>query len=137
MGGFSRLFAHRRVLLLWDHRSVRCPEVGEAVPVAIAVWNGLPQPLTRLFAAIPNRIGDHLPRLAAQGNPNPGVVRFFEHKRPELIEFQDGGRGIFGVRGEQGGPQRRKLSYFFLIQLATVVRETPNVRVRPRRLLRS
>ena len=80
MGGFSRLFAHRRVLLLWDHRSVRCPEVGEAVPVAIAVWNGLPQPLTRLFAAIPNRIGDHLARLAAQGNPNPGVVGFFEDK---------------------------------------------------------
>src|SRR5258708_14154754 len=33
--------------------------------------------------------------------------------------------------------QRRKLNSFFLIQLDTVVRETPTVRVRPRRLLRS
>ena len=78
-----------------------------------------------------------LSRLAAQGNPNPGVVRFFEHKRPELIQFQDGGRGIFGIRSEQSGPQRRKLSYFFLIQLETVVRETPKVRVLTRKLLRS
>ena len=78
-----------------------------------------------------------MPRLATEGNPNPGVVRFFEHKRPELIQFQDRGRGIFGVRGEQSGPQRRKLGYFFLIQLETVVRETPKVRVRPRKLLRS
>jgi hypothetical protein len=33
--------------------------------------------------------------------------------------------------------QRQKLSDFFLIQLETVVREMPKVRVRPRRLLRS
>ena len=64
-------------------------------------------------------------------------MRFFEHKRPELIQFQDGRHGILGVRGEQGGPQRRKLRYFFLIQLDTVARETPKVWVRPRRLLRS
>jgi len=42
-------------------------------------------------APIPNGIGDHLTRPAAQGNPNPGVVSFFEHKRPECIQFQDKG----------------------------------------------
>jgi len=72
--------------------------------MAIAVWNGLPQPQTRLFAAITHGIGDHLPCLTAQGNPNPGVVGFFEHKRPQFVQFQDGGSGILWVRGEQGGP---------------------------------
>jgi len=104
MGGFSRLFAHRCVLLLWDYRSVHCLEVGEAVSMAIAVWNGLPQPQTRLFAAITHGRGDHLPCLTAQGNPQPGVVGFFEHKRPQFVQFQDGGNGILWVRGEQGGP---------------------------------
>ncbi len=94
------------------------------MPLAIPLWNGFPHPLTRLFAPIPNRRGDHLSRLAAKGNPHPGVVRFFEDKRPEPIGFQDGGRGIFGIRGEESGPQRRKLSSFFVIQLETVVRET-------------
>src|SRR5437588_6397 len=82
MGGFSRLFSHRKVLFLWDHRSVCRPEIREAVSSAISLWNGLPQALARLFAPIRNCVGDHLPRLAAESNPNPGVMRFFEHKRP-------------------------------------------------------
>ena len=137
MGGFSGLFAHRNVLFLGNHCCVGGPEVREAMPLAIPLWNGFPQPLTRPFAPIPNRIRHHLPRLPTEGNPHPGVVGFFEHKRPQFIQFQDRGRGIFGVRGEQRGTQRGKLSYFFLIQLETVVRETPKVRVRPRKLLRS
>ena len=103
MSRFSSLFAHGCVLLLRDHRRVGRPEIREAMPLPIPLWNGFPQPLTCLFAPIPHGIGHHLPCLATEGNPNPGVVRFFEHKRPELIQFQDGGRGIFGVRGEQSG----------------------------------
>ncbi len=64
-------------------------------------------------------------------------MRFFEHKGPQFIEFQYRGSGILWIGGDQGGMERRKLSYFFLIHLDTVVRETPNVRVKPRKLLRS
>src|SRR5207302_904648 len=60
MGGFSRLFSHGGMLLL---------------------WNGLPQPLTRLFTPITHCIGHHLAALSAESNPHPGVVGFFEHKR--------------------------------------------------------
>ena len=137
MGGFSRLFSHGGMLLLGDYRCVGCPKICEAMSLAISLWNGFPQALTRFFAPIPNRVSDHLPRLTAEGNPNPGVVGFFEDKRPQFVQFQRRRSGVIWVRGEQGGTQRRKLSYFFLIQLDTVVRETPNVRVRPRRLLRS
>ncbi len=88
-------------------------------------------------APITHRISDHLSRLAAESHPHPGVVCFFEHKRPELVQFQGRRSGMFGIRCKQGGLEGRKLSYFFLIQLDMVVPETPKVRVRPRRLLRS
>ena len=93
------------MLFLRDHCLIGCPEIREAVTSTIAVWDGLPQPLTRLFAPIPNRISDHLRRLAAQGNPKPGVVRFFEDKRPELIQFQRRGSGIFWIGRDQGRAQ--------------------------------
>src|SRR5437879_6140995 len=102
MGGFSRLFSHGSMLLLWDHRRICRPEVSETMPLTILLWNGLPQPLTRLFTPITHCIGHHLARLAAESNPNPGVVGFFEHKRPEFIQLQRRGRGILWVRGEQG-----------------------------------
>src|SRR5258708_7910092 len=137
MGGFSRLFSHCRVLRLRDNRSIHPQKVSEALSQAISLRNGFPQPLARLFTPIPNRIGDHLSCLATQGNPNPRVVGFFEDKRPQFVQFQCRGSGVIWVWGKQGGSQGRKLSYFFLIQLDTVARETPNVRVRPRKLLRS
>src|SRR2546425_1152387 len=87
MGRFSRLLAYGCMLLLGDHTRIHLQKVREALPLAILWRNGLPQPLTRLFAPIPNCLGNHLPCLAAQSNPNPGIGGFFEHKRPELIEF--------------------------------------------------
>lgn len=137
VGGFSGLFSYCRVLLLRDHRRIGRPEIREAVPLPIPLRNRFPQPLARPFAPITHCISDDLSRFVTESNPNPRVVCFFEHKRPELVQFQGRRSGIFGIRGEQSSTQRRKLSYFFLIQLDTVVRETPKVRVRPRRLLRS
>ena len=67
-----------------DHRPVRRPEIREAVTSTISLCNGLPQPLTRLFAVIPNRVGDHLPALSAESNPNPGVVGFLNTNEPSV-----------------------------------------------------
>ena len=103
MSRFPCFLSDGGVLLLWDHCPVCCPKVREAMSLAVVVWNGLPQALTRLFASVPNRIRHHLTRLAAQGNPNPRLVRFFEHKRPQLIEFQRRGSGILWIGGDQGG----------------------------------
>ena len=131
-------FPTARVLLLRNHRSIRCPEVGETLTLAIAVWNGLPQPLTRPFTPITHRIGNHLSCLAAEGNPHPDFLGFFEHKRAirssssSVVVAASSGSGTTKVVLKGG-----KLSYFFLIQVDTVVREMPKVRVRPRRLLRS
>jgi hypothetical protein len=102
VGGFSGFFTHSCMLLMWDHRLVSRPKGGSAMSLAVDKWNDLPQALTRLFASIPNGIGDHLTALSAQGNPNPRVVGFFEHKRPQLVQLQRRGSGILQIRGEQG-----------------------------------
>ena len=137
MSSLSCLLAHGRVLLLRDDGSIDIQKVRKALALTILLRNGLPQPQACFFASIPNGIRHHLTCLTAQSDPDPRVVRLFEYKRPQFVQFQCRGRGILSVWGEQGGPQRRKLFYFFLIQLDTVARETPKVRVRPRRLLRS
>jgi hypothetical protein len=137
MGGFSGLFAHGSMLLLRDDRSIHSQKVCEAMSLLREGWDRLPQALTGGTASVAYGISDHLTRLTTQSDPNPGVVRFFEHKRPEFVQFQDRGSGILWIRGYQGCTEGRKLSDFFLIQLDTVVREMPKVRVRPRKLLRS
>ncbi len=103
MDGFSRLFAHCCVLLIRNYRLVGCPEVRKAMPLAVGGWNGLPQPLTRVFAPVTQCIGDHLSRLATQGNPHPDLVGFFEHKGPQFIQFQRGRSRILWIGGDQGG----------------------------------
>jgi hypothetical protein len=61
--------AHGGVLFLWDHGLICCPERRFAVTSKIALWNAFPQPLAPLFTPVPNCIGNHLLRLAAEGNP--------------------------------------------------------------------
>ena len=103
MGRFSRLFSYSGVLLLRDHRLVGCERVGEAMPLTIEVWNALPQALARPFTPIPNGIANHLTRLAAEGDPNPGVVGFFKHKRAicssnsNVVEVGSSGSGASKV----------------------------------------
>ena len=52
VGGFSGFFSHSCMLLMWDHRLVSRPKVCETMPLTVSLWNGLPQPLTRLFTPI-------------------------------------------------------------------------------------
>jgi hypothetical protein len=80
MSCFSRFFSDSRVLFLWDHCLIDCPEIRETMTSTIALRNSLPQALACLFAPMSNRIAHHLARLATQGDPNPSVVCFFEHK---------------------------------------------------------
>src|SRR6266571_2688064 len=69
MSSLSRLFPHSRVLLRGNHASIYVQKVREAIALAILLGNSLPQPLTRLFTPISNRIGHHLTRLTAQCDP--------------------------------------------------------------------
>ena len=89
MSGFTCFLSHSGVLLFWKDRLIGRPEIREAMPLTVGGWNGLPQATTRPFTSISDRVGDYLPRLAAQRNPDPRLIGLFQHKRPELIQFQD------------------------------------------------
>lgn len=120
------------MLLFRDHGLIRCPEIGEAVTSTVGRWDGLPQLTTGSLASVSDHRGDHLTRLATQGDPDPRLIGLFRNKGPELISFQDRRSWIGRIRCYQGLTQGRKLRSFFLIQTTTVWRETPNVRSRPR-----
>lgn len=79
--------ADRRMLLLWDDCLVGGPEIGEAVAGAVSCWDGVPQAATGRLTAISDRIGDHLARATAEGDPDPTLARLFGDEGPQLIEF--------------------------------------------------
>src|SRR2546430_3413045 len=64
---------------------------------------GLPTTAGTSFCCDPNRIGNHLSRLATSGNPHPGVVGLFEHKRAirssssSVVEVASSGSGASKV----------------------------------------
>ena len=83
------------------------------------------------------RIGDDLTRFTTQCDPNPRLIRLFQHKRPQFIQFQYGRFWISSVRCDHCFAQCWQLFCFFFIHSMTEVRETPNVRSIPLKLLRS
>ena len=137
MSGFTGFLSGSRVLVFWDHCLVRGPEIGETVSAAIREGKRFPQAMAGLFTSISHRVSHDLPRLAAQRDPDPGLVRLFPHKRPQLIQFQHVRIPIVGIGLDQRFAQSWQLSGFFFIQAITEFRETPKVRSRPRKLLRS
>ena len=69
-----------RMLLCGDDLLIRLPEIRVAMRLAISCGDARPEFLASRFAAIPNHVGDDLPRVTAQGDPNPTFVDFFQHK---------------------------------------------------------
>ena len=55
------------------------------------------------------------------------------YEGPQFIQFQD----IIRLGGHHSSRQRRRIQGFFFSQAVTVLRDTPKVRLSPRRLLRS
>src|SRR6266699_5190660 len=80
MSGFPGFLSHSGVLLFWNDRLIGLPKIRVAVPGTIGWWNGLPQATTCLFASISYCVSNHLTRLAAQSDPDPGLIRLLEHK---------------------------------------------------------
>jgi hypothetical protein len=70
--------------------------------------------------------------LATQRDPNPAFPRLLQHERPEFIQLQHGVGDCHQCLADV-----RQFRYLFLSQAVTVWRETPKVRDKPRKLLRS
>ena len=68
------------MLFVGQHFLIRLPKVGEAVTGAKGGGDALPEFLTSRGAAVTCHIGNDLPGLAAQGDPDPILIGFFQHK---------------------------------------------------------
>ena len=137
MSGFTRFFAGRRVLLFWDHRLLGTPKIRVGMSAPIGLWYRFPQGATGRFAAISEGRGDHLPSLSAQGDPDPRLLGLLEDKGPQFIQFENGCLLIGAIRLDQRFAQGWQLADGFFSHPITEDRDTPNVRSRPRKLLRS
>ena len=69
-----------RMLLGRDNLLISLPEIRVAMRLAISGRDARPELLASRCAAIPNHVSDDLPRVTAQGDPDPTFVDFFQHK---------------------------------------------------------
>jgi hypothetical protein len=92
---------------------IGCPKISKTVSRSIRFRNRFPQLAAGLFAPISYRIGDYLTHFATQGDPNPRLIGFFEHKRLPFISFQDGRFWILSVREHHRVAERWLLFCFF------------------------
>ena len=82
MIGLSRILSNHLVLSGMNHRCIGLPEVG-INPSSFIIWrNPIPKFLTTRTIPVPNKVGHHLTRTPAKGNPNPPFIAFTANKRP-------------------------------------------------------
>ena len=86
--GFATVFAHRLMPVSRKNTLISTPEITKRETPFVGQWNAMPELQTTGFTAVADEVGDNLPRAAAQRDPNPALVGFLEHKRPQFIQFQ-------------------------------------------------
>src|SRR5690606_4476982 len=121
------------VTISGNNMLVRLPKITERITAPVGPGNALPQVQTTGLAAIPDEIGHALAGPPTQRHPDPAFVRFLQHKRPHLIQFQHVIQPASPSVVSRGGNCCAHCSS----HLATVRRDTPNTRSMPRRLSRS
>jgi hypothetical protein len=100
------------VLLGRDDELISLPEVAEAMAAAVAFGDRLPQLLAGRARAVADSVSDYLAGGAAQGDPDPTLIRSFQDERPEFVEFERD-RRLCWVGVEQCLTQFRQRCLFF------------------------
>ena len=129
----ASLFAHAAMRLDRKYGGLRGPNVTATGIASILFGNSVPQAPTGAFTMIADHEGHNLPGSPTPHRPQPLFPGALTHKRPHLLDFQP----VIGLRWLQGRLQRRSRLDFFLIQSASVFRDTPKLRLLPRILGRS
>ena len=102
--------------------------------MTVSGWDPGPQHLSRGIVARAQCVGDDLAGTSAQSQPQPDhAPPPMTDEGPQLIQFQD----IIRLGSHHSRRQRRHIQGFFFSHFATVLRDTPNIRVSPRREERS
>ena len=88
MVGEAGLFTNRLMLFVGEDGLIGPPEVGVNHALAIVLGYSPPQLLTGRLTSSADHTGDDLPGGFTQRKPDPALVAFVTHKRPQLVEFE-------------------------------------------------
>lgn len=80
MGRFARFLANGLVLLIWDDRSVRVPEICVASASAIRFRDSTPEFAAGRGTSITDHIGNNLARRSTNRQPDPVLLDLFHDK---------------------------------------------------------
>jgi hypothetical protein len=88
MCSLSALFAARLMLLIGNNRLIGTPKITLTGSLTICLRKPFPQFAAAGFAAISDHERDNLAGLPAERKPNPALLSFLPHKRPDFIQFE-------------------------------------------------
>jgi hypothetical protein len=88
MAGLSTVFPDRLMSIGGKYPLIGIPEITERVTTFVSKWNAPPKLETTRFGAVSNVIGNNLAGATTQRHPNPALLIFAEHKRPDFIQLQ-------------------------------------------------
>jgi hypothetical protein len=86
------------MLFIWNDRLIGLPEIGIASTTSIGGRNSIPELPAGGLAAITQHKRDNLTCFPTECEPDPTLIGFLSHKRPEFIEFECHG-GWIGWNG--------------------------------------
>ena len=122
------------VLGCWEHVVIAFQMIGAHRALTVSGRNTSPKEPGGGVIARTQGVGDDLAGAPTEGQPQPDhAPTAVAYEGPQFIQFQD----IIRLGSHHSSRQRRRIQGFFFSQAVTVLRDTPKVRLSPRRLLRS
>ena len=88
VGGLATFLTHTAMRLLGKNLLVGFPKIAEGLTHLVLIRNLVPQAAAGFLTTIPDHEGHNLARPATNGCPQPPFSVFFQHERPEFIEFE-------------------------------------------------
>ncbi len=92
--GEAAVFAHSLVLSLRNNGLVSPPEVAIKDTLLVVSRDSVPELFARCLTPSTHNTRHDLPCSLTERQPDPALVLFMTHKRPQLVKFQDYRFGI-------------------------------------------
>ena len=130
--GLAALLTHRVVSILFEDLLVAFPKVAVEQSLPLAFGDTLPKFPRSFLASVADRVSYHLAATPTQRQPNPALAPLFVHERAQLIQLQRTSSLAASGRASVHSKEEA-IQPLFLSQCVTVLRETPKMRLIPRR----
>ena len=88
VGGLATFLTHTAMRVLGKNLLVGFPEIAEGLTPLVLIRKLVPQALAGFLTTVSDHEGHNLARPATNGCPQPAFSVFFQHERPEFIQFE-------------------------------------------------